>query len=398
MAVKWLGEEDLDFRGKRVLCRVDFNVPLSDKGEITDDSRIRAALPTIKWLQEQGAKVILASHLGRPGGKPRSNLSLEPVAKRLGDLLQSDIIITEDCIGHGLIKLSQELPNGSMMMLENLRFHSGEEKNDEIFAKQLAQLADVYVDDAFGAVHRAHASTQGVAKYLPTCFGGFLLRKEVEALERLRRNPAKPFVAILGGAKVSDKLGVLTQLLNKVDTLIIGGAMAYTFLKAKGEEVGASRVEEERLNVARGILQRAKQEQIQILLPIDHVVVKTFDRDAPTHVVEANEFTDKDIGVDIGPKTQQLFANAVPDKGTVLWNGPMGIFEWKSCFEGTRVVAEALAKSHAFRVVGGGDSIAALNQIGLSDKISHVSTGGGASLEFIEGQRLPGLEVLGYDF
>lgn len=395
MAITWVDDPSFDVEKKRVFCRVDFNVPLTDDGKVADDERVRASLPTIKLLLDKGARLLLASHLGRPKGKPKKELSLEPVAAHLQGLLQREIIFTDDCVGDGVRRLASELPPGGVLVLENLRFHAGEEKNDEGFARQLAENADVYVNDAFGAAHRAHASTEGIARFCEKKAGGLLLRKEVEALFGLLKDPKRPFVAVLGGAKVSDKLGVLSKLMERTDKLLIGGAMAYTFLKAQGEDVGASRIEEDRLTIAKSILENAQKRGVELLLPTDHVVARAFEENAEHRVVEAGGFAEGEMGLDIGPKTRERFAEAMKGAGTIFWNGPMGVFEWEAFSKGTMAVCEAVAKSGAFTVVGGGDSVAAVNQAGLHDKISHVSTGGGASLELLEGQKLPGLVALG---
>ncbi len=397
MAIGWVDDAALEWEGKRVFCRVDFNVPLTENGRILDDSRIVAALPTIRFLREKGAKIVLASHLGRPKGKPRPQMSLEPVAVRLHELIDQDIVFAEDCVGDGVRRLSMELPAGGILMLENLRFYSGEEKNDDSFARLLAQTADAYVDDAFGAAHRAHASIVGVPEHLRQHAGGMLLRQEVEALDRLRKNPKRPYVAILGGAKVSDKISLMVQLLQRVDKIIVGGAMANTFLKAKGENIGASRFEEDKLATAHNILQKAHTAGVEILLPIDHVVTTEFAASAQGRVAESNQIGESEMSLDIGPKTRTLFCGALPNDGTIFWNGPMGVFEWANFCAGTNAVAEAVAGSHAFTVAGGGDTIAALNGLKLLSHISHVSTGGGASLDFLQGAKLPGLAVLGYE-
>ena len=388
----FIDDPKIDWLGKRVFCRLDFNVPLSESGEITDDTRIQAALPTITYLLEKGARLVLASHLGRPKGKARADLSLEPVATRLHALLGREIIFAHDCIGDGIKKLISELKPGSVMVLENLRFHSNEEKNDESFARQLAQSIDVYVNDAFGAVHRPHASVQAITRYISIKCAGFLIRKEIENLGRLTSNPQKPFVAILGGAKVGDKIGVIAQLLGKIDTLMIGGAMAYTFLKARGVQIGKSRYEEDRLHLANMILKKASSLGVQILLPTDHVVVSEFRSDALAQTVSI--MGPDDIAIDIGPKSIGEFERAIHFAKTVFWNGPLGLFEWEAGFKGTFGIAKAIAESEAFSVVGGGDSIAALHKAGVADKISHISTGGGASLEYIQGLELPGLVAL----
>lgn len=388
----YIDDPKIDWLGKRVFCRLDLNVPLNESGEIADDTRIRAALPTITYLLEKGAKLVLASHLGRPKGKFRADLSLEPVAAHLHGLLDREIIFAHDCIGDGIKKLISEQKPGSVMMLENLRFHSNEEKNEESFAKQLAQSIDVYVNDAFGAMHRPHASVEAMVRYVPIKCAGFLVRKEIENLGRLTSRPQKPFVVILGGAKVSDKIGVIAQLLGKIDTLIIGGAMAYTFLKAKGVEIGKSRFEENRLNMANMILQKASSLGVQVLLPVDHVVVQEFSATAPAQTVSV--MGPDDIGIDIGPKSISEFERAIHFAKTIFWNGPVGLFEWEAGFKGTLGITQAIAESQSFSVVGGGDSIAALHKAGLADKISHISTGGGASLEYIQGLELPGLVAL----
>jgi phosphoglycerate kinase len=398
MAVTWVDDPACDVEGKRVFMRVDFNVPLED-GNVADDERIRAALPTIKLLREKGARLMLASHLGRPKGKARPELSLEPAAARLQELLGGEIIFADDCVGDGVRRLSQDLRPGGVMVLENLRFHAGEEKNEDGFARQLADNADVWVNDAFGAAHRAHASTAGMAAHVDARFGGLLMRREVEALSALLRGPARPFVAVLGGAKVSDKVQVLGKLLEKVDRMIIGGAMAYTFLKAKGEEIGSSRCEDDRLQLVKSVIEKAEQRGVLLMLPTDHVAARAFEDNAEHRVIGPGEFEPDEMGLDIGPTTRLEFAGAIGDAGTIFWNGPMGVFEWDAFAAGTMAVMEAVAGAKkAFSVVGGGDSVAAVNAGGAHDRMSHVSTGGGASLELIEGKRLPGLVALGYEF
>lgn len=396
MAITWIDEPGLDFENKRVLCRVDFNVPVNEAGDILDDSRIKAALPTLRFLLERKAKVVVASHLGRPKGKPRDSLSLERVAERLHKLLEKEITFVEDCVGDGVRRLVTEMEPAQIVVLENLRFHSGEEKNDEAFARMLAQNMDIYVGDAFGAVHRAHASVALVPQLTTKRYGGLLLRKEVEALSHLLRSPDKPFVAVLGGAKVSDKLGIIAKLLGRVDKFIIGGAMAYTFLKAKGVEVGASRVEDDRLAIARSILEKAAGVRTEILLPDDHVVMQDFAENSPTRIDDHSAISPGMMGVDIGPNTIKKFAEAVVGAKTVFWNGPMGVFEWPSCAAGTKAMVKAMAAQKAYKVAGGGDSVSALTAFGDLSNFTHVSTGGGASLEFMEGARLPGLVALGY--
>lgn len=393
MAIRWVDDPELSLEGKRVFCRVDFNVPMQD-GQVMDDARIRAALPTIEFLLERGASLFLASHLGRPKGRVKPALSLEPIGKVLQEKLDRDIIVPDDCVGDGVRALAQTMSPGQVILLENLRFHSGEEKNHAGFAQQLGAHADVYVNDAFGAAHRAHASTAGVADTLETRVGGLLLRSEVEALTHLLQSPKRPFVAILGGAKVSDKLAVLSRLMDRVDKLIIGGAMAYTFLKAQGHPIGSSRYEEDRLEIAKSILQRAKEKQVELLLPQDHIVAKSFAADAPPRITLGHDFEEDDMGLDIGPETISSYQNALQNAQTVFWNGPMGVFEWEAFAKGTMGVMKAVASCEGYTVVGGGDSVAALNKGGMQEHISHVSTGGGASLEFLEGKTLPGLAAL----
>ena len=383
---------DVDVYNKRVLMRADFNVPMRD-GEISDDKRIRAALPTIEYLREKGAKVILMSHFGRPKGKVVDEYRLDPIAARLGELLGVSVLKLNDCIGEEAEAAVNKMQPGDVILLENVRFYAEEEKNDPEFARKLAVLGDVYVNDAFGTAHRAHASTEGVAKYLPAV-SGFLMEKELEFLGGAVDNPKRPFVAILGGAKVKDKIAVIEALLNKVDTLIIGGGMAYTFLKAQGYEIGNSLLDEERLDFCREILAKAEEKGVKLLLPVDVVVAKEFAADAEHKVVPADEIPADWEGLDIGPKTIELFKDAVKDAATVVWNGPMGVFEFEAFARGTNAVAEALAESDAITVIGGGDSAAAVEQAGLADKMTHVSTGGGASLEFLEGKVLPGVAEL----
>ena len=383
---------DVDVQGKRVLMRVDFNVPMQD-GTISDDKRIRAALPTIKHAIEAGGKVILMSHLGRPKGKPDDAFRLDPVAKRLSELLGQPVQKVDDCIGADVEQAVAKLEPGDVLLLENVRFYAQETDNDPEFAKALAALGDIFVNDAFGTAHRAHASTTGVADYLPAV-SGFLMEKELEFLGGAVEDPKRPFVAILGGAKVKDKIAVIESLLNKVDTLIIGGGMAYTFLKAQGYEVGNSLLDGERLEFCRSIMAKAEEKGVELLLPVDVVAAKEYGPDAEHKVVSSREMPADWEGLDIGPETAKRFSAAVKDAGTVVWNGPMGVFEFEAFAKGTLSVAQALADSSAVTIIGGGDSAAAVEQMGLADKMTHVSTGGGASLEFLEGKVLPGVAAL----
>jgi phosphoglycerate kinase len=388
--------DQLDLAGKRVFIRVDFNVPLDGQGRVTDDARIRAALPTIRHALAGKARVILASHLGRPKGDPsdKAKFTLEPAAQRLSELLDQDVILADDCVGDGVKKAVADLGEGQVLLLENLRFHKGEEANDESFAKELASLADVWVNDAFGTAHRAHASTAGMARFVKERAGGFLIQKEVEYLGRVLAKPERPFVAILGGAKVSDKIKVLENLIGKADSVLIGGAMAYTFLAAKGVAVGTSRVEKDKLELARQILDKAKARGIDFELPVDHVCAAEPKETAERVVVNGAAIPDGLMGLDIGPKTLDRYRQRVLAAKTVFWNGPMGLFEQKPWAEGTFGIAKAMAESPGVTVVGGGDSAAAVEEAGLVDRMKHVSTGGGASLEFIEGRELPGVKVL----
>ena len=388
--------DQLEIAGKRVFIRVDFNVPLDKAtGQVKDDARIRAALPTIQHAIGRKARVILASHLGRPDGQVVPELTLEPAGARLSELLGRDLGFADDCIGDGVRKNVADLREGAVMLLENLRFHPEEEANEQNFARELAQLCDVYIDDAFGTIHRAHASTVGMVRYVPVKGAGFLVAKELEQLKPLLKGAAKPYLAILGGAKVSDKIKVIDQLLTKVDALLIGGAMAYTFLSAQGIPVGASRVEKDKLDVATRILDKAKRLGVQLLLPIDHVVAASPSAGVATLVT--TRIPDGMLGLDIGPATIALCRERIRAAGTVFWNGPMGLFELPEFAAGTRAIAEALAiatRAGASTVVGGGDSAAAIAEFGLASAVTHVSTGGGASLEFLEGRELPGISVL----
>lgn len=388
--------DTLPVEGKRVLVRVDYNVPLNDQGQITDDTRIRETLPTLTHLIQRGASLVLAAHLGRPKGKVNAAYSLKPVAKRLEEVLKRPVQMAPDCVGADTEALAAALKPGDVLLLENLRFHPEEEGNDPTFAKKLASLADLFVQDAFGAVHRAHASTAGVPQSLPGA-AGLLLAKEIFFLSKALENPEKPFIAILGGAKVSDKIAVIDSLLEKVNGLVIGGAMAYTFLKAQGVEVGNSRVEADKVDVAKAILKKAQDRHIQVFLPQDHIAVQQVDAKAPSQVTTDRSIPVGWIGVDIGPQTLKALTPLLQKSRTVLWNGPMGIFEMAPFAAGTLGVAKALAeatKHGAMTIVGGGDSVAAVKQANLADQLSHISTGGGASLEFLEGQVLPGIAAL----
>ena len=385
---------DVDVKGKRVLVRVDYNVPLNDAGEVTDDKRITASLPTVNYLLEHGARVILCSHLGRPKGEPKPEFSLKPVAVRLAQLLPNvKIGFVEDCIGPEAKRKAMALNDGEILLLENLRFHKEEEKNDPAFAKELASLAELYVSDAFGTVHRAHASTAGVAAYLPAV-AGFLIGKELSVMGEALEKPERPFVAILGGAKVADKIGVIKNLLQKCDTLIIGGGMAYTFFKAVGYEIGDSLLDADSIGLAGELMAEAKERGVKLLLPEDTICAKEFSADAEPILVDSMNIPDDCLGMDIGPKAIEAYSNAVKDAGTVIWNGPMGVFEFPAFAKGTQAVAEALSNSNAITIIGGGDSAAAVEQLGYADKMTHISTGGGASLEFLEGKELPGVACL----
>ena len=384
--------EDIDVSGKKVLVRCDFNVPL-DGDTITDDKRIRESLKTIRYLIDHNAKVILCSHLGRPKGEFNMKYSLAPVAKRLSELLKKDVVMASDVIGDDAKAKAAALKDGDVMLLENVRFHKEEEKNDPAFAKELASLAEIYVNDAFGTSHRAHASTAGVASYLPAVCG-YLIQKEISIMGGALSNPKRPFVAILGGAKVSDKIGVITNLLDKVDTLIIGGGMAYTFNKAKGYQIGDSLVEDDKLDLACDLMKKAEEKGVKFLLPVDNKVGDEFKPDCNFKVVPSNQIPDGYTGLDIGPETEKLFADAIKGAGTVIWNGPMGVSEWENFASGTCAVATAVAESGAISIIGGGDSAAAIEKLGFADKMTHISTGGGASLEFLEGLELPGIAAL----
>lgn len=385
--------EDLDVNGKKVLVRVDFNVPIGSEGRITDDRRIREALPTITYLSNKGAKVILLSHLGRPKGKVNPDFSLAPVSQRLSELVGKNIVFANDVIGEDAIEKANSLGIGQIMLLENVRFHSEEEKNESGFAKKLASLGDIFVNDAFGTAHRAHASTAGVADFLPSAIG-FLIEKELSFLGNAISNPEKPFVAILGGAKVSDKIGVIKNLMGKVDTLLIGGGMAYTFFRAMGREIGTSIVENDKIELATSILKEVESKSIRLLLPVDTVVAREFKEDTDYHSVESDKIPADYMGMDIGEKTRDIYSQVVKNAKTVIWNGPMGVFEMKPFAKGTYALAEAMSKVDGTTIIGGGDSAAAIEQLGFADKITHISTGGGASLEFLEGRILPGIDVI----
>lgn len=385
--------KDIDVAGKKVLVRVDFNVPLNEKKEITDDTRIVAALPTIEYLLKKHAEVILCSHLGRPDGVVNPKYSLAPVAAKLKQLLDCKITFASDVIGESAQAAVDNMNEGEIVLLENLRYHKEETDNDAAFSKKLASFADVYVNDAFGAAHRAHASTAGVADYLPAV-AGFLIEKELSALGGALDNPTRPFLAILGGAKVSDKIGVIENLITKVDWIILGGGMAYTFLKAKGYEVGTSLVDSDRIELAAGLLKKAEKKGVEIFLPVDTVIADKFDAAAKTQVVPADEITPGWMGLDIGPTTRMLFAEKIRKAKTVIWNGPMGVFEMEAFAEGTKAVAKAMAETDAMTIIGGGDSAAAVKIFGYDEQIDHISTGGGASLEFLEGIELPGIAAL----
>lgn len=386
--------EDIDVNGKRVLARCDFNVPLKD-GEITNDKRIVAALPTIKYLMEHGAKVILCSHLGRPKGEYKPEFSLAPVAKRLSEYLGVEVKLAEDpeVVGANAKAMASELKDGEVMLLENVRYRAEETKNEENFSKELASLADVFVNDAFGTAHRAHCSTTGVASYLPAVCG-YLIQKEIKFMGGALANPKRPLVAILGGAKVSDKIGVIENLIDKCDTIIVGGGMAYTFMRYFGHNIGDSLLEADWVEKAGGMMKTAKDKGVKFLIPVDNKVGKEYDENTESKIVSSDEIPDGWMGLDIGPETQKLFADAIKGAGTVIWNGPMGVSEWENFASGTISIAKAVADSGAISIIGGGDSVAAVTKLGFADKMSHISTGGGASLEFLEGKDLPGICAL----
>ncbi len=384
--------EDIEVKGKKVLARCDFNVPLKD-GVITDDKRIVEALPTIKYLADNGAKLILCSHMGRPKGEFNMKYSLAPVAARLSELLGKEVVLANDVIGEDAQAKAAALKDGDVMLIENVRFHKEEEKNGPEFSKALASLAEIYVNDAFGTAHRAHSSTAGVADYLPAVCG-YLIQKEIKIMGDALNDPKRPFVAILGGAKVSDKIGVITNLLEKVDTLIVGGGMAYTFLKSLGHNIGTSLCEEDKIELAKDLMDKAKAKGVNFLIPVDNVVATEYNENAEFQVINSDEIPDGWMGLDIGPKTAELFSNAILGAGTVVWNGPMGVSEWANFANGTIPVAKAVAERGSISIIGGGDSAAAVQKLGFAEKMTHISTGGGASLEFLEGLELPGIACL----
>ncbi|MGI6108783.1 MAG: phosphoglycerate kinase [Eubacteriaceae bacterium] len=387
--------KDIDLKGKKVVMRADFNVPLNDKGEITDDTRILAAMPTINYILEHGASLILMSHLGRPKSAADVQFSLKPVAARLGELLGKPVIFNQDgeVVGEVTKKAAADLKPGQVLLLENTRFRPEEKKNDPQLAKDMASLGDVFVNDAFGSAHRAHSSTTGIADYLPAV-SGFLIQKELDFIGGALEDPKRPFVAILGGSKVSDKIEVINNLIDKVNTLLIGGGMAFTFLKAEGYEVGTSLLEADKIDLAKSLIAKAKDKGVDLLLPVDVVCAKEFKADATPNTVPVNAIPADEMGLDIGPETDKLYAAKIKDAKTVIWNGPMGVFEFPEFAKGTLAIAKAMADSDAITIIGGGDSAAAVKQLGFGDKMSHISTGGGASLEFMEGKKLPGIEAL----
>lgn len=384
--------EDFDVKGKKVLVRCDFNVKM-ENGVITSDKRIVASLPTIKYLIDNGAKVILCSHLGRPKGQVNPEFSMKPVAARLAELLDMPVKMAEDVVGESAQALAADLKDGEVLLLENVRFEPGETKNDPELSKKFADLAELYVNDAFGSAHRAHSSTAGVAEHLPAACG-YLIQKEIQFIGGALENPKRPLVAILGGAKVSDKIGVITNLIDKCDTLIVGGGMAYTFMKSLGHQIGNSLLEADKIDLAKEMMEKAEAKGVKFLIPVDNKVGKEYAPDTEAMVVNSDEIPDGWMGLDIGPETQKIFADAVKDAGTVIWNGPMGVSEWENFAAGTVAVATAIADSDAISIIGGGDSAAAIQKLGFADKMSHISTGGGASLEYLEGKELPGIAAL----
>lgn len=392
--IKKITIEDIELKGKKVIARVDFNVPLNDAGEITDDLRIRAALPTVNYILEKGGSIILMSHLGRPKGVPDPKFSLKPVYEYLKKELSVPVIFASDAVGDDATQKAAALQPGQVLLLENLRFNVGEKKNDDEFAKKLAAMADLYVNDAFGVDHRADASVSGITKYMTVCAAGFLLKKEIEYFENTLENPARPFAAILGGAKVSDKILVIERLLDIVDMVIVGGGMAFTFIKAAGGSIGASKCEDDRLESASALVKLAKEKGVELLLPVDVEAADSFSNEAAKKTVSAGEIPDGWMGLDVGPESIKIFAEKIRSCKTVLWNGPMGVFEFDAFAAGTLEIAKAISETDCVSIVGGGDSAAAVNKMGLSEKFTHISTGGGASLEMLEGKKLPGLEAL----
>ena len=387
--------EDLQVQGKRVLVRCDFNVPMDDNRNITDDRRIRSSLPTIKYLIENKAKVILMSHLGRPKGEANPKFSLEPVSKRLSELLNTDVVFAQDdkVVSENVQEIVSKMADGDVVLLENTRFRKEEEKNEENFAKELASLGDLYINDAFGTSHRAHTSNVGLSNQLPSAVG-YLVEKEISVMGKALDNPERPFVAILGGAKVSDKIGVIENLLNKVDSILIGGGMAYTFLKAQGYEIGNSILEEDKVDLANDLLRKAEDKNVKLLLPVDVIVAKEFNNDTEFKTVNIESIPEDMMGMDIGEETINLFSKEIKDAKTVVWNGPMGVFEMENFKKGTDAIAKAMAESNSITIVGGGDSASAVEKAGYADKMTHISTGGGASLEFLEGKTLPGIGAI----
>ncbi|UQW96695.1 phosphoglycerate kinase [Rummeliibacillus sp. G93] len=383
---------DVEVQGKRVFVRVDFNVPMED-GKITDETRIKAALPTIQALVEKGAKVILASHLGRPKGEVKDEFRLTAVGERLSELLGKNVQKLDESIGETVEKAVEAMQNGDVILLENVRFHKGEEKNDPALAESFAKLADVYVNDAFGAAHRAHASTEGIAKYLPAV-SGLLMEKELDVLGKALSNPERPFTAIIGGAKVKDKIGVIENLLEKVDHLIIGGGLSYTFIKAQGYEIGTSLLEEDKIELAKSFIEKAAEKGVKLHMPVDAVVANEFSKDAETKVVDIDQIPSDWMGLDIGPKTVEDYADVIKNSKLIMWNGPMGVFEMDKFANGTKGVAKAMAETNGYTIIGGGDSAAAVEKFHVADQMDHISTGGGASLEFMEGKELPGVVAL----
>lgn len=383
---------DIEVKGKRVFVRVDFNVPMED-GKITDDTRIRAALPTISYLVEKGAKVILASHLGRPKGEVKEELRLTAVGERLSELMGKPVTKLDESIGETVEQAVGNMNDGDIVLLENVRFHKGEEKNDPALAESFAKLADVYVNDAFGAAHRAHATTAGIAEFLPAV-SGLLMEKEIDVLGKALSNPERPFTAIIGGAKVKDKIGVIENLLEKVDHLIIGGGLSYTFSKAQGYDIGKSLLEEDKIELAKSFIEKAAEKGVQLHMPVDAVVANEFSKDAETKVVDIDQIPSDWMGLDIGPKTAAEYANVIKSSKLVIWNGPMGVFEMDPFANGTKAVAKAVAETKGYTIIGGGDSAAAVEKFNVADKMDHISTGGGASLEFMEGKELPGVVAL----